>query len=108
MADDKKIVLVDRIEPLIQSIRGQNVILDIDLAALYGVATKRLNEQVRRNRNRFPDDFVIQLTAVEKNQVVANCDHLARLRFSPKLPYAFTEHGAIMAANVLSSPLAVE
>jgi len=71
--------------------------LDADLARLYGVSTKRLNEQVRRNRDRFPGDFMFQLTANEKGEVVANCDHLAKLRFSPVLPNAFTEHGAIMA-----------
>jgi hypothetical protein len=67
-----------------------------------------LNEQVRRNRGRFPDDFVFQLTAVEKTEVVAKCDHLARLKFSKSLPLAFTEHGALMAGNVLSSPQAIE
>ena len=97
-----------RIDPLILFFRGQRVIIDADLAALYGVPTKRLNEQVRRNARRFPEDFCFQLTPAEKAEVVANCDHLARLRFSPSLPYAFTEHGAIMAANVLNSPRAVE
>ena len=81
--------------------------LDADLAALYGVSTKRLNEQVRRNRERFPPDFLVELTAQEKTEVVANCDHLARLKYSSSLPFAFTEHGAIMAANVLNSPRAV-
>ena len=104
----KEIVLVDQIEPLILSIRDQKVLLDSDLAELYGVTTKRLNEQVRRNRKRFPADFMFRLTAKEKAEVVANCAHLARLKFSPNLPYAFTEHGTIMAANVLNSPRAVE
>jgi hypothetical protein len=72
--------------------------LDADLAGLYGVSTKRLNEQVKRNRDRFPPDFMFRLTAQEKKEVVANCDHLSRLKFSPVLPYAFTEHGAIMLA----------
>jgi len=89
-------------------IRGQKVMLDADLAELYGVTTKRLNEQVKRNRARFPTDFMFQLTAEEKAEVVANCDHLARLKFSPALPAAFTEHGAIMAASVLNSARAVE
>src|SRR6476620_7016832 len=87
---------------------GQRVMLDEDLAELYGVATKRLNEQVKRNRERFPSDFLFQLTASEKAEVVANCDHLAKLKFSKALPYAFTEHGAIQAANVLASAQAVE
>jgi hypothetical protein len=82
--------------------------LDADLAILYGVSTKRLNEQVKRNRDRFPADFMFQLTEDEKTEVVANCDHLKRLKFSPNLPYAFTEHGAIMLATVLSSPVAVQ
>ena len=89
-------------------IRGEKVILDSDLAEFYGVATKRLNEQVRRNRSRFPEDFVFQLTAAEKTEVVAKCDHLRKLKFSKSLPLAFTEHGALMAGNVLSSPQAVE
>jgi hypothetical protein len=75
---------------------------------IYDVPTKRLNEQVRRNSARFPEDFVFQLTSAEKQEVVANCDHLARLKFSKTLPYAFTEHGAIMAASVLNSPEAVK
>jgi hypothetical protein len=82
--------------------------LDSDLADLYGVTTKRLNEQVRRNAERFPQDFLFRLNAEEKEEVVANCDHLAKLKFSPVLPYAFTEHGAIMAASVLNTPRAVE
>jgi hypothetical protein len=88
-------------------VRGQKVLIDADLAGLYGGPTKRLNEQVKRNARRFPEDFRIQLTAAEKAEVVANCDHLARLKFSPVLPFAFTEHGAIMAANVLNSERAV-
>ena len=82
--------------------------LDIDLAVLYGVTTKRLNEQVKRNRDRFPEDFMFQLAEKEKAEVVANCDHLKMLKFSPHLPYAFTEHGAIMLATVLNSPVAVQ
>lgn len=82
--------------------------VDADLAELYGVPTKRFNEQVKRNRGRFPRDFAFQLTAEERAEVVANCDHLSRLKFSPTPPYAFTEHGAIMAANVLNSARAVE
>jgi hypothetical protein len=87
-------------------IRGERVIVDADLAHFYGVPTKRLNEQVRRNRGRFPVDFMFRLA--EKAGVVAKCDHLAPLRFSRALPQAFTEHGAIMAASVLNSPRAVE
>ncbi len=92
---------------LILHIRGHRVILDADLARLYGVSTKRLMEQVKRNARRFPSDFLFRLRPHEKAEVVANCDHLAALRFSAALPSAFTEHGAIMAANVLNSPRAV-
>jgi chromosome segregation ATPase len=96
------------VEQRIVVLRGQRVMIDADLAELYGVTTKRLNEQVKRNQERFPADFMFQLTADEKAEVVANCDHLARLKFSKSLPYAFTEHGAIQASNVLASAQAVE
>ena len=69
---------------------------------------KRLNEQVKRNINRFPFDFMFKMTSIEKSEVVANCDHLGFLKFSKSLPFAFTEHGAIMAANVLNSKKSVE
>ena len=108
MAEQRSLIPVERIEQTILLIRGEKVILDADLAVLYGVTTKRLNEQVKRNRERFPGDFMFQLTKEEKQQVVAICDHLKRLKFSPMLPYAFTEHGAIMAASVLNSSRAVE
>jgi hypothetical protein len=98
---------VERIERKILLIRGEKVMLDRDLAQLYGVSTKALNQAVKRNKPRFPDDFLFQLTKEEKEEVVANCDHLSRLRFSPVLPYAFTEHGAVMAANVLNSSQAI-
>ncbi len=81
--------------------------LDTDLAELYGVATKRLNEQVKRNKKRFPSDFMFKLNEEEKNEVVANCDHLSRLKYSTALPNAFTEHGAIMTATVLNTDRAV-
>jgi len=81
-------------------LRGRRVMIDADLARLYGVPTKRLNEQVRRNINRF-SDFLFELTADERSEVVANCDHLARLKFSSTLPFAFTEHGALMAATMM-------
>jgi hypothetical protein len=102
------VVPLERLAQSILLIRGQKVMLDADLAELYGVTTKRLNEQIKRNRARFPADFMFQLTEDEKAEVVANCDHLARLKFSPALPTAFTEHGAIMAASVLNSARAVE
>jgi hypothetical protein len=95
------------IESRILSLRGLKVILDSDLAALYGVTTKALNQAVKRDANRFPADFLFQLSAAEKAEVVTTCDHLRRLKFSPVLPRAFTEHGALMAANVLNSERAV-
>jgi len=119
----------DRIEQAIFFIRDQKVILDGDLARIYGVPTKRLNEQVKRNRKRFPDDFAFQLTGAEfanwKSQFAtssqqlldSHTDYLNRSQIAtgsqkhrdPRfLPYAFTEHGAIMAANVLNSRRAVQ
>ncbi len=88
-------------------IRGQKVMIDRDLAELYGVTTFRLNEQVKRNMKRFPKDFMFQLTAKEKREVIANCDHLKSLKYSPHLPYAFTEHDAVMLASVLNSDRAI-
>ncbi len=102
------IVPIEVIEEKIYLIRGHKVMLDTDLAVLYGVTTKRLNEQVKRNHDRFPEDFMFKLNEKEKAEVVANCDHLRKLKFSPKLPSAFTEHGAIMLAAVLNSPIAVQ
>jgi hypothetical protein len=88
-------------------IRGKKVMLDSDLALLYGVQTKRLNEQVKRNKKRFPEDFMFQLTIKEKEEVVAICDHLKFLKFSPYLPLAFTEQGVAMLSGVLNSDRAI-
>jgi len=108
------------IEHSILILRGQRVILDADLARIYGVSTKRLNEQVKRNRERFPEDFMFRLTRDESerlNQVQFKEGALNRSQFAtgsqkhrdPRfLPHAFTEHGAIMAANVLNSRRAVQ
>jgi hypothetical protein len=92
----------------IHTIRGHRVMLDADLAELYGVTTKSLNQAVKRNTGRFPEDFAFRLAAEEKEEVVTKCDSLSRLKFSPVLPFAFTEHGAIMAASVLNSKRAVD
>ena len=105
------------LESAIHLIRGQRVMLDSDLAAIYRVTTKRLNEQLKRNRNRFPDDFAFQLTTEEfrnsksqiatsslMSQFVTSSGHGGRR----KLPWAFTEHGAIMLASVLNSDIAVQ
>jgi hypothetical protein len=109
-ADRKQLIIVDQIEGLILALRGQKVLLDRDLAALYGVSTKRLNEQVRRNRKRFPDDFMFQLDAGEAAALRSQNAtlKLGRGQHRKFLPYAFTEHGAIMAANVLNSEQSVE
>ena len=107
-ADSYPVKPVETIASRITVIRGQRAMIDADLAELYGVPTKALNQAVKRNRERFPADFIFPLTAVEKLEVVTNCDHLARLKFSRSMPFAFTEHGAIMTATVLNSPRAVE
>ncbi|MFP5420272.1 MAG: ORF6N domain-containing protein [Gammaproteobacteria bacterium] len=101
-------VALPRIESRIVVVRGHKVLIDADLADLYGVPTKAFNQAIKRNAERFPGDFMFQLTAAEKVEVVTNCDHLQKLKFSEALPYAFTEYGAIQAANVLNSPRAVE
>jgi uncharacterized protein YciW len=89
-------------------VRGLRVMIDADLAELYGVPTKVLNQAVKRNASRFPSDFMFQLNAQEKAEVVTNCDHLQKLKFSKAMPHAFTEYGAIAIANILASNQAVE
>ena len=96
------------VDSRILTIRGEKVMLDADLAVVYDIATKVLNQAVRRNRERFPPDFRFQLTKAERAEVVTNCDHLRGLRFSTVRPWVFTEHGALMAASVLNSPRAVQ
>lgn len=82
--------------------------LDRDLAELYGVEPKRLNEQVKRNIDRFPSQFRFQLTKDEKDELVANCDHLQSMKYSSSLPYVFTEQGLAMLSSVLNSRTAIE
>ena len=82
--------------------------LDADLAELYGVPTKAFNQAVKRNKIRFPEDFMFRLNRHEKAEVVTNCDHLKRLKFSAGLPYAFTEQGVAMLSSVLRSERAVQ
>jgi hypothetical protein len=108
MSEQISLVPMERIERAILLLRGEKVMLDADLAAIYGVTTKVLNQAVKRNSGRFPSDFMFHLTETEKTEVVTNCDHLARLKFSPHLPIAFTEHGALMLANVLNSERAAK
>jgi len=99
---------LQKIDNRILLIRGEKVIIDHDLAEFYGVTTKRLREQIRRNMDRFPSDFMFKLTKEEKAELVQACDHLSSIRKSRVLPFALTEHGAIMAATVLNSKVAVE
>ena len=91
------------IESRIKTVRGRKVMIDADLASIYEIETRTLNQAVKRNSERFPEDFIFQLTAKEKSEVITNCDHLARLKFAKALPFAFTEHGSIMAASVLTA-----
>ena len=99
--------IADSIESRIFTIRGKQVMIDRDLAELYGVETKRLNEQVKRNVERFPDRFRYQLTTEEAQELVANCDRFRTLKHSVSLPFAFTEQGVSMLATVLNSKTAV-
>ena len=96
------------IKSLILTIRGVQVMLDRDLAMLYGVTTKRLNEQVKRNLARFPDTFRFVLSSEEMDELVANCDRFKMMKHSSVPMCAFTEHGIIMLASVLKSDVAVE
>jgi hypothetical protein len=106
--DSGYLIPAERIENAILEIRGERVMLDVDLAEVYGVTTRRLKEQVRRNRDRFPDGFMFELTLDEKDELVAKCDRLVALRHSSSRPYAFTEHGTVMLASVLRSKRAVD
>jgi len=96
------------VEDKIIKIRNKHVIIDSDVARLYGVETKRVNEAVSRNLEKFPEGYLIELNESEKQEVVANCDHLASLKFSPIFPKAFTEKGLYMLATILKSPKATE
>jgi len=106
--ESRSIVPAERIARRILIVRGHRVMLDADLAILYGVSTRRLNEQVRRNRERFPEDFAFVLTRIENanlmSQIATSSQGWGGRR---KLPYVFTEHGAVMLASVLNSPVAV-
>ena len=95
------IKLVSNIKSKILTLRNTQIMVDRDLALLYGIETKRLNEQVKRNIKRFPQEFMFQLTKEEKNELVANCDHLKNLKFSPTLPFAFSEQGVAMLSTKL-------
>lgn len=104
----KPLVPAEKIDRAILLLRKKRVMMDADLAMIFGTTTKRLNERVKRNSHRFPIDFFFQLTTEEKEWVVANCDHLKQLKYSSVNPFAFTEHGTIMVAFILNTPVAIE
>ena len=105
---EKAVILVEQIESIILLIHGQKVILDADLAGLYGVETKILNKAVKRHLDRFPKDFMFQLTTEEAENLRFQIGTSSRIHGGRRyLPYAFTEHGALMAANILKSKTAV-
>lgn len=103
----RELISLEPIENKIFVIRGQKVMIDRDLAQLYGVETKYLNRQVKRNTKRFPDEFMFQLTPDEKRELVTNWHRFKTMRHSTVLPYAFTEHGVAMLASVLNSERAI-
>jgi len=98
----------EKIEEKIFLIRGHKIMLDRDLAKLYGVETKYLNRQVRRNIQRFPQEFMFRLSVEEKSELVTNWHRFKTMKHSSALPYAFTEYGALMLANVLKSSRAIK
>ncbi|MBR4511950.1 MAG: ORF6N domain-containing protein [Bacteroidales bacterium] len=102
------LIPVTDIEKMIFTIRGVQVMFDRNLAQLYGVTTSRINQQVNRNIARFPESFRFQLTAEERDEVVAKCNNLQSLKYNPKLPFVFTEQGVAQLSSVLHSPVAIE
>lgn len=110
MPENKNLVIIDNrdIQNMIYTFRGKQVMIDRDLASLYQVQTKRLNEQVKRNSGRFPAEFCFKLSDKEKDELVANCDRFKTLKHSSSNPYAFTEQGIAMLSAVLKSDIAVE
>jgi hypothetical protein len=109
MTPRRSIARLENLERRIHIIRGERVMLDSDLALLYGVAPKRLNEQVKRNRRRFPADFMFRLNPTEARSLRSQTATLERSRgrYSKYAPHVFTEHGAVMLATVLNSPMAI-
>lgn len=108
-ADNKITVFdTDKIQNLIYTMRGTQIMIDRELSELYQVPTKRLNEQVKRNIDRFPEQFRFQLSNIEKDELVANCDRFQNLKHSSVNPYAFTEQGVAMLSSVLRSKTAVK
>lgn len=102
------LIPVEIIEQRIFLIRGEKVMIDRHLAELYGVDTRSLNQAVKRNKERFPESFMFQLSTSERDEVITFCDNLAPLRFARTLPYAFTEQGVAMLSSVLRSKRAIQ
>ena len=102
------IIPIEVITERIFEIRGEKVMIDADLAKLYGVPTKRLNEAVKRNSKRFPKDLMFRLSTEERNELVANCDRFTNLKHSSSMPHAFTEAGVAMLSSVLNSETAIQ
>ncbi|MCX6142263.1 MAG: ORF6N domain-containing protein [Ignavibacteriales bacterium] len=107
MTNEYPLVHAETIEQKIFVIRGQRVMIDRDIADLYQVETKYLNRQVKRNHERFPPEFMFQLTSAEKDQLVTNWHRFVSLKHSTTRPYAFTEHGIAMLSSVLNSRRAI-
>jgi hypothetical protein len=101
------LIPTETIEKRILFLRGKKVMIDSDLAELYGVETRILKQVVKRNRKRFPEDFMFQLTKSERDEVITNCDNLHKLKFYPALPHVFTEQGIAMLSSVLNSERAI-
>lgn len=108
MKTSESIVPVDSIVTKIVILRGEKVLMDRDLAELYGVPTKVLNQAVKRNARRFPSDFMFRLTKEERAELVTNCDRFQPLKHSSATPCAFTEQGVAMLSSVLNSDRAIE
>jgi hypothetical protein len=102
------IVKLEQVEEKLLTIQGERVLLDSDVAEMYGVATKRINEAVKNNPERFPSGYIIKLSEIEKVELVENFDRFNRLKHSTALPKAFTEKGLYMLATILKSTQAVQ
>ena len=103
-----EVITIDILQQKIFTIRNKRVMVDRDLAELYGIETKKLNQSVKRNIKRFPADFMFQLTNEEQNELVTNCDRFRSMKHSSSNAYVFTEHGVTMLASVLNSDKAIE
>ncbi|MBA3985068.1 MAG: ORF6N domain-containing protein [Flavobacteriales bacterium] len=100
---------LEKIQSKIFTIRNQNIMFDFDLATLYQVETRSLKQAVRRNLDRFPEDFMFELTKKEWEELITNCDNLPEnIKYSPSRPFVFTEQGVAMLSSVLRSKVAIE